>query len=1107
MRLKFNVFTLLLLLLGYASTAQITASSMTGFVKDESNQGLPGATVRAVHQPTGSTYGTATQIDGGYNLQNMRVGGPYRVEISYIGYETKTIDNIFLTLGEPFQLNAVMTQGGTTTLREVQVTGGRNPILNNQRTGASTNISTQQLNALPTISRSITDYTRLTPQGGSSFSTSSSLNNANTFGGRDGRYNNVQINGANVNNAFGLSSDLLPGGSAQPMSLDAIEEIQIGIAPYDVRQSNFTGANVNAVTRSGTNTYTGSAYTYWRNQTFNGRHVRDRDLPELQNRTNNIYGARVGGPIIKNKLFFFLSGEYEKSDFPGNTWVASGSGAGGNVSRTSADSLDLVANYVRNKYGYDPGPYQNYGNFQNKNTKFLVRIDWNISEKHKFFVSYNQLDASNDVLVNGTSRPAGIAANSNNRVGPGSMSFQKSNYGFEDKVKIFSAELTSNFKSNLSNQLLATYTRIQTTRTSDSDPFPFVDIARGNSTSLRSDNQMSLGYELFSYGNDLKNNTLTVIDNLTWTKGRHEVTGGLQFDYLTFGNSFLQFGTGYYRYASVQDFINDRAPIGFAYTYPFSGNSYVELNFAQAGLYIQDKVNLTKRFSLTGGIRVDMPFYLNDLPANKAIDSMMIPTGKGGERKQYSSADWPDQKPLFSPRLAFNWDATGNRNVQVRGGTGIFTGRLPFVWFTNQAGGIGTLVNTAIITDATTLNQIKFETDPNAIRNQLPGRFPSDGSNSVPSEISLVDPDFKFPQVWRTNIGTDVRLPFWGLVATAEAIYTKDINNVRQRNANLPVQAQATLNNGADTRPYWTNNRVFSNVSSGIYILENVNKGESFAFTVGLSRPARKGIFGSFYYTATFAEDVSSNPGSRASSAWQNMPNVASPNEVTLSTSQYLTPHRLVGSLSYRIEYAKHFGTTLSVFYEGASLGRFSYMYGSDVNNDGVGNDLIYIPNSAEELNWQDYTTGGQTFTKQQQIDAFNNLLETDNYLNRNRGQYAGRYGGKYPFYHRFDVRLLQDIFTNIGKRRGTLQLSVDMLNFGNFLNPNWGVQQRLTVGSGNNATLLRSTVNNTTREVTYQLQATTDISGKTVLPTSLFTDDFSTNSTWGMQLGVRLLF
>lgn len=1106
MRLKFNFLTLLFLFLGLGSIAQVTSSSLTGFVKDETNQGLPGATVRATHQPSGTTYGTATQNDGSFNIQNMRVGGPYRVEVTYIGYDTKTFDNIFLTLGEPYQLNAAMTQGAITTLQEVSVTGGRNPILNNQRTGASTNISTQQLTAMPTISRSITDFTRMTPQGGASFSTSTSLNNANAFGGRDGRYNNVQINGANINNAFGLSNDLLPGGSAQPISLDAIEEIQIGIAPYDVRQSNFTGANVNAVTRSGNNNFSGSAYTYWRNQTFNGRHVGDRDLPEQLNRTNNIYGARIGGPIIKNKLFFFVNGEYEKADLPGNTWVASRPGASGNVSRTSADSLDIVSNYVKNKYGYDPGPYENYKNFQNKNTKFLARIDWNISDKHKLFVSYNQLDATSDVLVNNTSRPSGIAANNNNRVGPGSMSYQKSNYGFEDKVKIFSAELSSNFKSNLSNQLLVTYTRIQATRTSDSDPFPFVDIARGPGTSQRSDNQISLGYELFSYANDLKNNTFTAIDNLTWTKGRHEVTAGLQFDYLTFGNSFLQFGTGYYKYASVQDFINDRAPIGFAYTYPFSGNTYVELNFAQAGVYIQDKINVTKRLSLTGGIRVDMPFYLNDLPANSAIDTLMIPTGNGGERKRYSSADWPDQKPLFSPRLAFNWDATGNRQVQLRGGTGIFTGRLPFVWFTNQAGGIGTLINTTVIADAASLNQIKFETDPNAIRNQLPSKFPSDGSKSLPSEISLVDPDFKFPQVWRTNVGVDVKLPFWNLVGTGEIIYTKDINNVRQRNANLPV-AQANLANGADTRPYWTNNRVYNGISSGLFILENVNKGEAFSFTVGLSRPARKGIFGSLYYTATFAEDISSNPGSRASSSWQNLPNTSSPNEVVLSTSQYLTPHRLVGSLSYRFEYAKHFGTTLSVFYEGASLGRYSYMYTADINGDGVGNDLIYVPNSAEELTWQDYTTGGQTFTKQQQMDAFNKLLNNDKYLDSHRGGYASRYGSKYPFYHRFDARLLQDVFTNIGKRRGTLQFSIDMLNIGNFLNPDWGVQQRLAVGSGNNATLLRPTVNATTKEVTYQLQTTTDANGKTVLPSSIFTDDFSTNSTWGMQLGLRLIF
>jgi len=1113
MRLKHLLFFVLMLLLGVDSRAQVTSSSLTGFVKDETNKGLPGATVRAVHQPSGSVYGTATQNDGSFFIQNMRVGGPYKVEVSYLGYETKTYDNIYLTLGEPYQLNATMAEGGK-TLQEVAVVGGRNPIMNNQRTGASTNVGAAQLATLPTVSRSLTDFTRLSPQGGPSFS--SGVNNGNTFGGRDGRYNNVQINGANFNNGFGLSSSLLPGGSAQPISLDAIEEVQIGIAPYDIRQSGFTGANINAVTRSGTNEFHGSAYTYWRNQTFNGMHAGSQDLPDLAATTNNIYGARLGGPIIKDKLFFFVNGEYEKYVYPGVNWVASRPGVTGpNVSRTPADSLEAVANYVKSKYGYDPGGYENYGNtFTNKNTKFLARVDWNISQKHKFYISYSQLDATEDQTVNATS--AAGSRITNNRIGSNSLAFQNSNYGIKHTVRSATAELTSTFSNKISNQLIGTYSDVRDQRTSPSANFPFVDIA--TSSKNINDNYISLGYELFTLNNDLKNKNFNVTDNLTYTSGKHNITVGAAFDYMSFANSYLPYGTTYYRYASVSDFINDRPPVVFGYTYPYAdqgGNTYVKVNYGQASLYAQDKYNVTNRLTLTYGIRFEMPFYMNDLPSNKYIDTLNLPD-KDGNMTHYDVSKWPKQKLLVSPRLAFNWDALGNRKLQVRGGTGIFTGRVPFVWFTNQPGNSGTLTNQVVLqsssnSDAAILNNAHFTpnvTDPNSIVSQNPNRFPQAGGTSVPGQIALVSPDLKMPQIWRTNIAVDYKLPWLGLIGTAEAIFSKDIQNVYQRNANLPT-AQTTLDNGADNRPYWTKNTIYSNLS-GVYVLENTNKGESFSFTVGVARPARKGFYGSLYYTLTYAEDVSSNPGSQPNSAWNGLPNTSSPNTIMLSPSEYLTPQRLVGNISYRFEYGKHFGTTLSLYYEGASLGRFSYLYATDINKDGVNADLIYVPKQASDLQWADIkdSKGNVLFTKEQQIAAFDNYINQDKYLSKHRGQYADRYGAKYPFYSRFDFKLMQDLFTNIGKRRNTLQFTIDMMNVGNFINPNWGVQQRLNVGSGNNSSILNvATAGNATTQPVYQMATVKDNAGNTVLPTTTFVNNVTTISTWGMQLGLRYTF
>lgn len=1108
MKTRFSFLAILLMLFSGIANAQVTSSSISGFINDEKNEALMGATIRAVHEPSGTAYGTTSQNDGSFNLQNMRVGGPYKIMVTYLGFENAEFNDVYLSLGETFHLNVKLITAGT-ELQTVTVSGGKNPLLNNQRTGTATNVGSREIMSLPTISRSITDFTRLTPQSGPSFS--SGVNNSNTFGGRDGRYNNIQINGANFNNSFGLSSNLLPGGSAQPISLDAIEEIQIGIAPYDVRQTGFTGANVNAVTRSGTNEFTGSAYMYWRNQNFNGMHYGSQDLPEQQATTNNIYGARIGGPIIKNKLFFFVNAEKEKRVYPGITYSPTGaSNPAGNVSETSVDSLKLVSDYLKSKYNYDPGAYQNYGsNFKDENTKILARIDYNISDKHKFYISYSNLKATEDQQVNATS--AGGSRLTNNRIGSKSFAFENANYSFEHYVQSLTAELSSNFSSRLSNQLIATYSNVRDQRKTPGALFPFVDIARPGNIN---DNQMSFGTELFSYQNDLKNKNFSVINNLSYSIGKHNFTAGLAYEYMSFGNSFLPYGTSYYRFASVSDFINGKAPVVFAYSYPYAdqgGNTYVKTNYSLGSFYLQDKFNLSENFSLTGGVRFELPFYTYKLSGNQYIDTLNIPDANGNPT-HYDVSKWPKSKLLVSPRISFNWDVLGNRKLQLRGGTGVFTGRVPFVWFTNQPGNTGTLTNQVQISNSKTLSAVPFNPDPNDPLGMIPADsvkkyFPMQGGTSIPGQIALVSPDFKMPRVWRSNIAADFKLPF-GLVGTAEFIYTKDLINVYQRNANLPAP-QSTLNNGDDQRPYWTSNRLYSNIS-GIYILENTKKGQAYSGTIGFARPARKGIFGSLYYTATYAEDVSSNPGSQPNSAWNGLPSTSSPNDQILSPSEYLTPHRVVGSISYRYEYLKHFATTVSLYYEGASAGRFSYLYGTDINKDGTNADLIYIPNDASELDFADIkdSKGNVLFTKQQQVEAFNTYMNQDNYLSKHKGQNAERYGAKYPFYSRFDLKLLQDFYLTVNKRRHTLQFSLDMLNVGNFINPNWGVQQRLVVGSGNNSAILNvATGGDASKKPVYQMATIKDAAGKTVLPTSTFTDNASTLSTWGMQLGIRYIF
>ncbi|HLW18803.1 MAG TPA: carboxypeptidase-like regulatory domain-containing protein, partial [Cyclobacteriaceae bacterium] len=547
------------LAMGHLS-AQVTTSSVQGSVTDDSGESLIGATVRAVHEPSGSVYGAVTNLEGRFNLPNMRVGGPYSIEVSFIGYEPQTYSGIILRLGEPYALNAVISDTGI-ELAQVVVTA-RGEDFNSARTGTATNVTNEQLTSLPQISRSVTEFTRLTPQA-----------NGNSFAGRDSRYNNLQIDGANFNNAFGLSGGSLPGGNSQPISLDAIEEISVNIAPYDVTQSGFTGAGINAVTRSGNNTFTGSAYGFYRNQDFQGRRIGDVELEAVEAATRN-YGFRLGGPIIKNKLFFFVNAEREEDTGANasgaNLWRASENGVAdpeNNIARTRRSDLEAVRNHLINQWGYDPGRYEGYANeAEQYSTKFLARVDWNISEKHKLAVRYNQVTGISSQLANGASGPrprSGGGSNSAaNRVSQNSITFENGNYSTENKVQSITAELNSYFSSKLSNQFLATYSKIQDTRSTPSDHlFPFVDIwdggmrldSLGNSFKVPGDiNYMSFGTELFSYKNDVVNDNFSFINNLTYIEGNHTFTAGAAFEIQKFGNSYTRMGTSYYRYASVE---------------------------------------------------------------------------------------------------------------------------------------------------------------------------------------------------------------------------------------------------------------------------------------------------------------------------------------------------------------------------------------------------------------------------------------------------------------------------------------------------------------------------------------------------------------------------
>ena len=1061
-----------------SALAQVTTAFLSGVVTN-GNTAVENATIKAVLTTTNASYTANSRSGGVYDISNLNAGGPYTVTISAPGMKDIVFTDVFLTLGENFKLDADFT---TEKIGGVVVSVSRNAT----KTGSNLNINSRTLNTLPTISRSINDFTRLTPQAGS----------GSSFNGRDGRFNNITIDGANFNNNFGLSDKNLPGGDAQPISLDAIEAVQVNISPFDVRQSNFTGAGINAITKSGSNTTTASVYTLMRNESFNGTKVDTFDLGEQKKTTSNILGFRLGGALVKDKIFYFVNYENEKTSLPGLQWKASRPGTGQsasdpNLSRTLASDLDLVRTHLKEKYGYETGDYENLGNFNTANQKFLARLDWNISEKHKFSLRYNSVHNTNDQVLNGTSAPN--PRSSSNRWSNNSMSFANSNYSFDNKVWSVAGELKSNLSNKVSNQLLLTYTSITDARGTNSTPFPFVDIKKGG------DNYISFGYELFSYNNKVNNNTLSFIDNITYNLNKHTITAGVAYDQMYVGNAFQRYGTSYYRYDSLSQFLNGAAPSAFALTYGYGGDATpvgAELSFGQLAGYVQDEFRASKKLKITAGLRVDLPVYTSESKANAGFakyDTAALFKDPSGTPIKYNPNSWPTGSPLVSPRVGFNYDVKGDKDLIIRGGTGVFTGRLPFVWFTNQPSNAYGVQATVEVTKAADLAGYVFNADPTAYLNKFPttpGTLPSGAS------FAKVDNDFKFPQVWRTSIGIDKKLPF-DLDFSADIIYTKELNGVYQYNANY-AKADTTYFTGTE----WER-AAYKKAASRSYVgtvreamvLSNTNLGSGLSAAFTLSRNFKKGLSGSISYAFNNTKDITSNPGSQAASAWSNNRTVGGNNAQELAISEYSTPNRVIANISKKFEYGNRFATTVSLVYDGYNPGRYSYVYSTDINNDGLtGNDLLFV-HASSEIKFSDVVVSGKTITAADQAAAWDAYVAQDKYLSAHKGQFVERNGGLLPWLHRFDLRLLQDIAQNIGKNKHTLQLSADILNIGNMINPAWGIRKQMTVSNGG---VLRYNAANGT----YNFNA---VNG--VLPVESFRPIVSTSTTWGMQLGLRYSF
>lgn len=1007
----------------------VTTASIDGVVVDAERTPRAGASVMAVHVPSGTTYGTITRSDGRFSLPGMRVGGPYRLTVSYIGYETQVMENISLNLGVSTDIQIVLREAAI-TLDGLTVTAP-GAIFSSERTGAATSVSRDALETMPTISRRIEDFARLTPQySGAGFGFS--------FAGQDNRLNNLTIDGSYFNNSFGLAGQPGDRTNVAPISLDAIEQVHVNIAPYDVRQGNFVGAGINTVTRSGTNQFRGSLYQQYRNESLVGTNARDLKVDPGTFRFNH-FGGWLSGPIVQNKLFFFVSLENEGLTEPATTFLANPGGQPieGGVTRVQASELDALSSYLATNFGYETGPYQGYDH-ETPATRFLAKVDYNIDARNKLSLRYTHLDSNTDVLASNSSS-LGFG---NRRSNPDALNFRNTNYIIQENIRSVVGEVNSMIGDNMANNLIIGYTHQDESRDSRGTFFPMVDILEGGST------YTSFGFEPFTPNNELRYGSFQLQNNFTIFGARHALTFGVSAERYRSENVFFPGSQSVYTYASLDDFYTDAndhldnpnrttSPVELQRfqvrwsNIPGQEKPIQPLEVFYAGVYAQDQWQVLDNLKLTMGARLDVPFFGDTGFENAEVDNLSF-RDEDGNTVRYSTSKLPDANLLFSPRLGFNWDVRGNQTTQVRGGSGIFTGRPAYVWISNQIGENGVLTGFEQINDT---DQRPFNPDPNHYK---PTSVTGEPASSY--GLAFTNPDFRFPQLWRNNIAVDQMLPL-GLIGTGEFMYSRDVNGIYYINANLaPANTQFA---GVDDRPRWTTgNRINSNITSAV-VMKNQNDGYSWNVAASLERPFTSGAYVKAAYSYGEAKNTV-NPGSIAFGSWNNNPHAGDPNNPGLGFAFTSPGHRVFLAGSYRADYLQWGATTVSLFWQGYTAGNASYTFAGDINGDGgTSNDLIYIHADQSEMNFEEYTSGGTTFTAQQQAAAWDAFIAQDPYLSANRGRYAERNAAFLPMVYRADLSLAQEVHTQFLNNRNGLQLRLDFLNVANLLNKNWGVGER----------------------------------------------------------------
>lgn len=1067
----------------------VTTSAVGGQVTDSSKEPLLGANVVAVHVPSGTTYGAITDFDGYYRIANMRVGGPYKITISYVGFENFTREGLNLNLGITERVNAQMAESST-ALDEVVVTAVSSGVFGSNKTGTETNVSKRDIATLPAASRSIADFVRITPQaqiteGNDGFSIS--------LAGQNNRYNAIYIDGAVNNDVFGLAGSGTNGGQTgvNPFSVDAIETFQVNIAPFDVRQSGFSGGSINAITRSGTNDFEGSAYGFLRNQSLVGKTppslVGDgEERMKVADFTALTYGVRAGGALIKDKLFYFVNYERQDDETPQPFNFSNYTG------RSSQAEIDGLSNFLQSTYGYNPGVFNNNTRTLLSN-KLTAKLDWNINEDHKLSLRHS--------YVKGDNLEARSSGNRN-------IGFINGSEEFITTTNSTALELSSSFGSKFANNLIISQTSVRDDRDPAGSPFPTVDIQDGGGT-------ISFGSEPFSTANLLNTDVTTISDNFEIYSGMHTFTLGANLEWANIKNLFFAFNYGDYTFedqfddatgdlvsSGLNQFLTGQIADVYQHGYSLVGDGTVgdesagsaDFKTFQAGFYVQDDVQLTDNFKATIGLRIDIPYWddgsVNDDFNNRTV-GLLESFGKNLQGARVGQSI--NASAHLAPRLGFNWDVNGDRSTQVRGGLGVFTSRLPLVWPGGTYNNNG--VTGGFTFDATFFGPgagQAFNPDVNSQFENVPP-----GSGGVGGNIDLIAEDFMLPQVMKYNIAVDQRLPFWGLIASADFLYTDVITDIYYENLNLkdPVGRYQ----GADSRPFYNRGDEIDDTYGRIILASNTGGGSAYNASFTLRKPFENGFAGQISYTFGESKKIFDGTSSQNSSQWRNIQSVNGKNsDLPVTRSDFSLGNRISANVSYELNWSDNVKTTFGLFYEGSQSRPYSFTYreGRDIlNDDSRDNALMYIPASPAEI-----VFSGDASEQAAQWERLDTFINSIDHLRENRGGYAERNATQGPWSHIVDFKLLQDFSLNVGDKKHTFQFSADIFNFTNLLNKNWGEK---TFVRGNVSPL--QTVSTSGTPVFSVNDGVVNADGT---PNIEELDDFGLQSSrWQAQIGLRYIF